>query len=342
MDTGQNNKPEDDKNSSLETTSTIVEEIKAENQVKTPESLDAQDQSPKKETEPPLANEGNKVQKFFSNKLRYINVYFLGFIFLLIIALIVTYVAYEKNQQSSSQKDPTASSEINDEVLDQLRNADVRIGDPKQILTVDANAVFGGTVLIKGNFEVAGQIKSEGPLNASSINVGGNGTFQNVQANGLQLAGNGQIQGNLSIQNSLSVSGSVNIGGTLSAGKLNIQSLEIAGDLVVGRHIDASGGNPSKSDGSALGGGGTSSVSGTDTAGSVNINTGSSPPAGCFITVNFTQKFNSTPHVVITPVGSAGGGINYYVNRSSNNFSICTSSPAPAGQNFGFDYIVID
>lgn len=340
MDQEPEKKPDSD--ASLETPSTFIENQDQNNVAQAPGSNTSQVVPDPSQTQAPQPPKNNRLKTFSARVRKSINIYLLGFGLLIIIALIITYVAYQKNQQSSTQNTTDNGQQINDEVLEQLRNADVKIGDPKQILTVDANAVFGGTVLIKGNFEVAGQLRAEGPINASGANIAGTGTFQNVQTNGLQLAGNGQVQGNLTVQSSLSVSGSVNIGGTLSAGRLNIQSLEIAGDIVVGRHIDASGGNPSKSDGGALGGGGTSSVSGTDTAGTVNINTGSGPSAGCFITVNFTQKFNSTPHVVISPVGSGGSGISYYVNRSNSNFSICSSSNPPAGTNMVFDYIVID
>jgi hypothetical protein len=272
-----------------------------------------------------------------------INIYLLMFALVVILAIIVAFVAYQKSQESLPENlSGSSSQKINEEVLDQLRNSDVSIGEPNQILGVEANAVFAGTVLVRGDFEAAGQIKSGGPISASNLNISDTGTFQTLQASSFQLAGDGEIQGSFNVQNNLSVSGSGNFGGTLSAGKLNIQSLELGGNLVISKHISTSGGNPSKSNGSALGGGGTSSVSGSDTAGTININTGNSPPAGCFITVNFTQRFDSTPHVVVTPVGSRGASLNYYVNRSASSFSLCTSSGAPAGKNFSFDYIVID
>jgi hypothetical protein len=92
----------------------------------------------------------------------------------------------------------------------------------------------------------------------------------------------------------------------------------------------------------AVGGGGTASLSGSDTSGSVTINTGGSPPAGCFATVTFSKVFASTPHVVLTPVGSAAAGLQYYVTRSTTGFAVCTASAAPAGQSFGFDYVALD
>jgi hypothetical protein len=84
------------------------------------------------------------------------------------------------------------------------------------------------------------------------------------------------------------------------------------------------------------------SLSGSDTSGSITVNTGGSPPAGCFASVTFSQKFSSTPHVIITPVGSAAAGLQYYVNRSTTGFDICTANSAPSGQTFGFDYIALD
>lgn len=343
MDQNTNN-DQNDQLESLETPETISPTPEA-SPAEQPKVISAE--QPTVQAPASLATEQQKTSRFknkFSGMRQSLNIYLLFLALLMLLALIIGVVAYQKSRQSGSRSNQTDSSsqELNDDVLNQLRNTDVKLGDPQQILTVEANAVFGGSVLIRGDFEVAGQIRSSGPLNISAINVGGPGTFQSLQAGDLQLNGNGQIQGNLAVQNSLSVSGSGNFGGTLSAAKLSIQSLELAGDLVISRHINASGGTPGSSNGNALGGGGTSSLSGTDTAGTINVNTGGGPSPGCFINVSFAQKFNSTPHVVITPVGSGGSGVNYYVNRSSTGFSVCTSSSAPANQSFSFDYIVIN
>jgi hypothetical protein len=74
----------------------------------------------------------------------------------------------------------------------------------------------------------------------------------------------------------------------------------------------------------------------------VVVNTGNSPPAGLFITVTFAQRFASTPHVLISPVGFSAGNVTFYVNRDANGFSIGCSTPPPAGASFSFDYLVID
>lgn len=271
-----------------------------------------------------------------------VNIYLLGFIFVLLLAGVVSFVSYQKNKQGE-KKDASISTEpLSQEDLDKLRQTDVKVGDPKQILSVESNAIFAGKVLIRDSLEIAGQIKVGGPLALPGLNVTGSSTLDQVSINNLQISGNATIQGQLNVQNNLGVSGSLTVGGTISAARLNIEVLQVNGDLQVNRHIDAGGGTPGKADGSAVGAGGTSSVSGTDTAGSITINTGGGTSAGCFITVTFAQRFGSVPHVVVTPVGSAAGNLNYYINRSSSNFSVCSTNAAAVGQNFGFDYIVID
>lgn len=281
-----------------------------------------------------------KKSRSFKTIATKINVYFLGFILLLVIAGIVSFVAF-KDAKKSGQSTSVVSTELDQTALDKLKETDVKVGDPKQVLSVESNAVFAGKVLVKDSLEVAGQIKVGGPLNLPGISVSGTSSFDQVQINSLQIAGDTTVQGLLNVQRNATINGSLTVGGALSASSINIQNIQINGDIVLNRHIDAGGGTPSRSNGSALGNGGTSSVSGTDTAGTVNINIGGSPSAGCFATINFSQRFNS-PHVVITPIGSAGASIDYYVNRSSSNFSICTASPAGAGSSFAFDYIVID
>lgn len=292
---------------------------------------------------PNVVSSSPKKRSIFNNIFDRFNIYLLIFILVVVLAILVTTVSYINSKRAEKpDKQQLTTEPLSQEALDQLRQTDVKVGDPKQVLTVESNAIFAGKVLIRDSLEVAGSIKAGSGLNASSLSVSGTSLFNQVQANSLQISGSGTIQGPLNVQNNLSVSGSGSFGGTLSAARLNIQDLQINGDLKFTRHIDAGGGTPGKSDGSALGGGGSSSVSGTDTAGSININTGGSPGPGCFVNINFTQRYNSTPHVVITPVGSAAGSISYYINRSSTGFSVCTTNSAPGGQNFGFDYIVID
>ena len=284
-------------------------------------------------------------KSFFGKIVQFImtsvNIYMLLFILILVLAAALVFVGYQK---AKKQETPTTVSTqtLDTAAQEQINGSDTKVGDPKQTLSIESNAVFAGKVLVRGNIDVAGTLKAGGATTLSSLTVSGSSDFDQINANKLALGGDATIQGQVSIQKTLAVSGSASFGGAITAPQLTIQTLVLNSDIQLNRHIDAGGSTPGQTLGTALGSGGTATVSGTDTAGTVTINTGSNTAAGCFITVNFAQKFNATPHVVITPVGSDAASMAYYVNRTSSNLSICTATAAPAGKSFAFDYIAID
>lgn len=270
-----------------------------------------------------------------------LNIYLLLFILILILAVFVVFIGMQRSKKEL--ENPTIqTTPLTQEALDRLNSSDASVGDPKQTLSVESNAIFSGAVLVKGNLDVAGTIKVGSELSLPGISVAGTSTFDQINANELAVSGDTGIQGTLNVQNNLNVAGSATFNGPVSVPQLSVQSLVLEGDLAITRHIDAGGGTPGLTQGGALGAGGTASISGTDTAGTVAINTGSGPGAGCFVTITFAVRFNQTPHVVITPVGSAAAGLNYYITRNTTSFQICTTNGAPGGSNFSFDYIAID
>ncbi len=335
---------EDNKEKSESLDSTEIESLDSQTTVVTEDTTGNTAASP---TDSPAGKEGKKEKKKKRSSgakglAGKFNIYLLLFILIIVIAGVVTFISYQQNKKSTDKANQTVSTTpLSDEDLEKLRQTDVKVGDPKQILSVESNAIFAGKVLVRDSLEVAGQIKVGGPLNLPGISVSGASVFDQVQISNLQISGSATIQGQLNVQSGLNVTGNLTVGGTISAGRLNIENLAISRDLQLARHIDAGGGTPGISGGGALGGGGTTSLSGTDTAGTININTGGGTVAGCFATITFAQAFNS-PHVIVTPVGGVAGGLNFYINRSGSNFSICTANAAPAGQSFAFDYIVID
>ncbi len=289
----------------------------------------------KAQTEAPKKSFGKKIQGLIAH----VNVYVLLFLLIIVLAGGFVLIGINKNKKANAPTTVNTQTLSADE-LKKLSESEQKIGDPKSILSIESNAIFSGKVLVRDSLDVAGTIKVGGALSLPGISVSGASTFDQITANNLSITGNTTIQGQLNIQKGLTSSGGASFGGPISAPQLTVQSLQLSGDLNISRHIDAGGGTPSKSDGSALGPGGTTAVSGTDTAGTVNINVAGGAGTGCYITVNFTQRFSNTPHVVITPIGSAAAEINYYVNRSNNNFSICTTNVRTGS--FAFDYIVID
>lgn len=270
-----------------------------------------------------------------------INIYLLMFIFIVVLAAIIVFVSVQRSRNEAIDISlPT--QELTPEELEQLRGSDVRVGDPKQQLTIESTTIFSGKVLVKDSIDIAGSLRVGGELSLPGITVSGRSAFDQITGNELSIAGDASIQGQLNVQQNIAVTGGATFGGPVSVPLITIGGLNISNDLTFGRHLDAGGPTPGISTGTAVGGGGTASVSGTDTAGTLTVNTGGSPVAGCFATISFTQAFSGTPHITITPVGSAAAGINYYITRSTTHFSVCTTNSAPAGSSFSFDWLAID
>jgi len=327
---------EDNKQTPGEDDSDSLENIEDDS----PKSVEHVDNAPK----PTIGKKVGVVTilKGFAAKL---NVYMLAFILLLVIAAIIFFVVYSSSTED--QQATVETQELTQDTVDDLVGSDAKVGDPKQLLTIESDSVFTGKVLIRDGLDVAGPIKVGGSLSLPGITVSGTSAFDQVTVNALNIAGDATIQGQLSVQQGLTVSGPVTFSGTFSAAAFSIQSLTVEQNLTVNRHIDAGGGTPGLSRGAAVGSGGTATISGTDTAGTVTINVGGGASAGVLATINFANSFSGTPHVVITPVASQGsptvtGNQKFYLsNRTSSSFTIATSGGLAPGS-ISFDYIVID
>lgn len=278
---------------------------------------------------------------FYKRWIRHLNIYVLLFMALLLLVIVIIAVAYVQNKKTPVGNNLPNQS-LSETELAKVANSDATVGSSNQVLTVQSSAIFAGKALFRKDLEVAGNLQIGGTLGLNNLAVNGTSQFAEAQINkDLSVAGNTALQGGLSVAKSLQVNGTASFSGALSAGQITTSSLQLNGDLVLSRHVRTTGTAPSRTAGTALGSGGTVTVGGTDTSGTVNINTGSSPAAGCFLTVNFATRYASTPRVVVTPIGPAGGGLTYYVNRSTSSFSICNATPPPGNASFGFDYFVV-
>ncbi|MEK7603302.1 MAG: hypothetical protein AAB459_03610 [Patescibacteria group bacterium] len=270
-----------------------------------------------------------------------LNIYLLMFILIVVISGGLVFVGIQRAKKDSEV--PTlGTTPLTKEALEKLKDSEAKVGDPKQTLSIESNTIFSGKVLVKDSLDIAGALKIGGSVNINGLTVSGTSLFDKIQANEISIANDSSFQGDVKIFKALTVSGGANFGGTVSVPTLSAQTLNLINDLTFNKHIDAGGSTPTFTSGNALGSGGTTSVSGTDTAGTITVNIGGSPPAsGCFITVNFAKSFVSTPHVVVSPINPSASGLNFYVTRSSTQFSLCILSSTPSGS-FSFDYIVID
>jgi cytoskeletal protein CcmA (bactofilin family) len=151
------------------------------------------------------------------------------------------------------------------------------------------------------------------------------------------------FQGLVTVQNGLNVGGSTAFSGPVTAGQITVTKLIMSGNasLEIPNHLNFTGASPGRTiSPSVLGVGGSASINGSDVTGTININSGSGPTAGCFMNVTFNRPFTNTPHVLISPVDAAAGQTEYYVTRNTTGFSLCTNNAAPANQVFAFDYFI--
>lgn len=272
------------------------------------------------------------------------NIYLLLMIGVLLIAVAIVLVTYLTSKKISGTSSLSSSS-LTQNALEQLANSDANatVGTTNQVLTVQSSSIFAGKVLMRQDLEVAGNLTVGNTLTINDISVSGTAQIGQLDVSQDEsIGGNDSIQGSLTVGKGLQVNGPGLFSGQITAPQITTPNLQISGDLVLTHHLVTGGTTPNSTDGGALGGGGTTSVSGDDTAGSVNINTGSSPTAGCFITITYRASFNTVPHVIVSPIGYDAGLVGYYVTRNLTSFSICGTTAALPNANFGFDYFVAD
>jgi hypothetical protein len=110
--------------------------------------------------------------------------------------------------------------------------------------------------------------------------------------------------------------------------------------LSVGGHYISGGGTPHVSVGGAAGGGSVS-ISGDDTFGTVTVTTGSPSSSGMLLTISFASAFGGTPHVVISPANAAAAGSLYYTgNVGAGSFQIDVAAVPSGGTTYTFEYFV--
>lgn len=329
-----------EKENSTETTPSTTPEPQAPADAlsRTPDDLEQEQVA---SAQPTTNEEPVKKVSPFKQFLRKANVYFLLFLLLIVIATVVAVVTY-LNSQKVTPEPTLASQNLTQESLKQLANTDASVGDASQTLTIQGSAVIAGQTLMRGNLNVAGNLQTGGSIQGPKLTISGDSSLGSTQINSLQVAQNTAIQGNTTLRD-LSVSGSSTFSGAVTASQITTSRLILSGNasLQVPNHISFTGPTPNRSVNSGvLGGGGSASISGSDTTGTVNIRTGNNPSAGCMVRVSFRQAYASEPRVLISPIGNGAGRTSYYVDRDRSGFSICTSAPAPGNQNFAFDYFI--
>lgn len=296
--------------------------------------------APEPSNDDKVVEKKKKTGSLFTRLANRVNVYLLAFILLIIVSLIIVFVVIQSSNREAAKEEEITTQELTQEAIDNLSSNEATVGDPKQLLNIESNAVFAGKVLIRDGLDVAGPIKVGGDLNLPGITVSGKSAFDEVQVNSLSIAGDTSVQGILTVQEGLTVNGQASFAGGISAPSITLDALSLTGDLQFNRHIDAGGATPRVTAGNAVGSGGTVTISGTDTAGTITINVGAGASGGVLASVTFAAAFNGNPHVVFSPVDKPAPNA-YITSRTATGFSISTN-PGLSSGSISFDYIVID
>lgn len=265
-----------------------------------------------------------------------------------------------KGRNDTAEKVAQESVVLSPATLNSLGLNKTPVGNLGAELVVGPNSRFKGDVTISKNINIGGQLNLNSKLTAgdaalakleagdTSVNkltINGDATATNLTLRkDLTVAGLTRLQGPvtlsqlLTVNNNINVAGSLAVGGTLTVRTFQASSLTSDTTLTIGGHIIARGTAPSVTAGAGVGPTGTVSISGSDAAGTVAVNTGLGAPGGIVANVTFHQAYAQTPHVVLGAVGGSIG--NVYVNRSATGFSIGINGAIPPG-GYAVDYVVV-
>lgn len=230
-------------------------------------------------------------------------------------------------QRLPSSQVPTNNVVINTQSLDNgtlNQLASNTNGEVKQQLTISPNTLFKSDVLVQGSTQVL-----------NDLTVGGTATIQSAAT----------VRDSLTVGRALTVGTNLNVNGIVTAASLNvgsitISSINISGNLVFGGHLIPGGATPSARTSNAAGGGSVT-ISGNDTSGTITIKTGGGGlAAGEMAIINFRAAFSGTPKVQLTPTSETASSLRYYATKTTGFFTINTGTTAAPNTTYIFDYLV--
>ena len=263
------------------------------------------------------------------------------FLFILVIGGVVGYFYSQSRKTAAPTPKPTVQT-LSAEDLRKLTEVGANLGTTGQVLNIGASALFRGKVDVGGDLSIGGRLNANGPVTLSQLNITGTtaATGLNVGSN-LIVGGSTTLQQGLTVTGLAAVNGGLNVSGaasfnTLNASTIAVRTISISGPLTIG-HL-ATQGPPPTIVANSVGGGGTVSISGNDTAGTININTGGGPGA-ILATITFRAGYTATAHVLLTPLTGPAAAAQVFVTRNAAGFQIHANTP-PAGSTLSFDYLV--
>jgi len=146
----------------------------------------------------------------------------------------------------------------------------------------------------------------------------------------LQGADNGSFS-------NLNASGNVNIGGNLT-----VTGLTTVNNILVNGHIVTAGTTPTAEVQAAAGANAVVTITGNDTAGRIEITTGTAPTADDLAKLIFHTAYTGMPEVVITPLGKGSAAAQSYVDSvADDSFMVGANGTLQPNTKYVFIYHVI-
>lgn len=222
-------------------------------------------------------------------------------------------------------------------------------GNSSQVLTVSSSSLFKNRVAVDSDLKVVGAIQASGTTALADLTVDKVTTLGVTNIRGALVAAGpvsfqspAQFGGGATMNGNLAVSGNGTFGGSISAGVLNVRDISVSGTINLAGHLSISGQTGSASPGIGAGSGASATIDGNDSAGTVTVNSGSGSAAGNnLVTVTFRAAYARTPHVIITPIGSEAGKLDYFITKTATGFTIGSASIPKANTSFSFDFWVV-
>lgn len=227
-------------------------------------------------------------------------------------------------------------------------------GNASQVLTINSSSLFKNRVAVSSDLKVVGGLQVSSTTALADLTVDKTATLgvtnirgQLVVAGPVNFQSPAQFGAGSTTNGNLAVTGNGSFGGSLSSGTMNVRDISVTGTLTLAGHLSISGQTPGVSALSGAGPGAGASVEGTDSAGTVTINTGTIPnfstpfPGAQLVTINFKSAYPRVPHIVITPIGQSTGALEYFIIKSATGFIIGTASKPASATSYAFDFWVV-
>jgi hypothetical protein len=195
-----------------------------------------------------------------------------------------------------------------------------------------------GGELTAGNTTVVGTLAVQGAASfGSDLNVNGNALFKGASFAIVPTSDSATV---MAFQ-IFKADGTTNVLKVdTSTSTLTVVNAVATGNLTVNGHIITGGSVPSKAEGAGIGTGGTCSVSGTDSAGTITINTGSGAWAtGDQCVITFSSAYSPTaPRSVIAATSNNYNAVQPYVTSTTTTMTINFAVAAGAAGTYTFNY----